>query len=193
MKDFTRINKVFTGALLISLLFMQSCGGTLSYQQAVTKNRKNIEELKRLDDAMFLVEAKSYSLLESKLYELAKEKGYSAAVVELSREFSEKRRNMERELNKVARKEKVSVPVGMKGEHQRIYDRVASTARSDFDPYFLQTLRRITEESEAMYSNHASAGSDAEIRAFAAKRVGIFRNNQDDISRVDNELLQTHR
>ena len=185
------VNKIACSVLMVLLL--SSCASNLSYQQAMDKNRRSLESMEKLEDAQFLVEAQSFNLLEIKLNELATEKGYSADLVNFARKNVTAHEDLGDELAKVSRKEKIRIPGEMKSEHDQKLRELSSIARSDFDARFIDVLEDINDEHTRLFEEHASEANDADVRAFAARKLGMLRVNAEEMSRVDDQLMQTHR
>lgn len=176
-----------------ALLLLGACAGNLSYQQAMDKNRRSLESMEKLEDAQFLVEAQSLNLLEQRANELAMQKGYSAAVVNFAKKNADAYEDFGDDLAKVARKEKIKLPAEMKSEHAQKLDELSSIARSDFDSRFIDILEEINDEHTELFEQQASEANDDDVRGFAANKLGMLRSNLEDMSRVDDELMQTHR
>ena len=191
MKNSTRL--LYTIASAIVLFSLVSCSGNLTYQQALDKNRKSLESMEKLEDAQFLVEAQSLNLLEQRANELAMQKGYSAAVVNFAKKNADAFEDFGDDLAKVARKEKMKLPSEMKNEHAQKLDELSSIARSDFDSRFIDILEDINDEHTELFENQASEANDDDVRGFAASKLGILRSNLEEMSKVEDELMQTHR
>jgi putative membrane protein len=185
---------LFVRATYILMIFaLSSCASNMSYQQALDKNRRSLESMEKLEDAQFMVEAQSFNLLEQRINQLAIEKGYSADLVKFARKNAESYEDLGDELSKVSRKEKIKIPSEMKTEHEQKLQELSATARSDFDARYVDVLREINEENTELFEEQASEANDAEIRAFAAAKLGVLRATAEEISQVDDQLMQTHR
>jgi putative membrane protein len=177
----------------LGALTLASCGGHLSYEKALTKNRQSIESMEKLADAQFLVEAKSFHLLETRLNEAALEKGYSSDLVKFASKNVEDDKDLSKQLSKLSRKEKIKLPSEMKEEHRQLLDRLTSTARSDFDEEFVDILTRVNEDNTRLYEEHSSAAQDADIRSFAARQLGLLRAHAEELEKVDEQLMSKNR
>lgn len=186
MKKFTRF---FIATMIIAM--MAACSSSLSYEQASKKNRKNIDNFDRLADSQFLVEAQSFSLLEKDINALAKEKGYSSEVVRFADSNLKLNQKKQKELTRLARKEKMKIPGELKAEHRRWVSDLTSVARADFDKKFIEILTNINKESTKLYEDKSTTAYDPDVRAFAARYLGEFRNHLNDLSKVDEHLLRT--
>ena len=91
--------KIFLAAICL----LGACSQDLSYQEAMDKNQRKIEDPGKLDDAKFLVEAKSNNLLQVKLAELASTKGYASAIVALAKAQHKQLVEMNEDIDDLAR------------------------------------------------------------------------------------------
>ena len=172
-------------------LLSGGCASTLSYQDAMDKNRRSLDNMDQVADAQFLVDAMSFNLLESRLNQLAIEKGYSATVVSHAKKDLERQEDLQKEIAKLARKEKMKVPGEMKSEHSSYLNEIEGISRADFDSRFVDLIKRINEENEEIFEDQASKANDADIRAFAARKLDMFKTLDQEISKVDDELMDT--
>ncbi len=178
--------------VLIALISI-GCSNNLTYQAAMEKNRRNISEISKLEDANFLTEAASYNLLEKQVAELAMERGYSSVLVDLAREKVEEFEDKEKAISKLARKKKIKIPAELKSEHRIILDRLASSAKAEFDSEFISAMEEVNEEHTELYEEKSSQADDADIRAFAARNLDFLRQNANELAKVDDQLMHTHR
>src|SRR5688500_4123647 len=96
-----RLYKIIGASFTCSVL-LAACTNGISHYDAMSKNQRKIHDPKKLSDAEFLVETKSYNILESRLATLAVTSGYSAAVVSMSRQHLEDHNNLAKELDNLA-------------------------------------------------------------------------------------------
>jgi predicted outer membrane protein len=184
-----------TGNLLcltIVSMLMGACASSLSYDQAMRKNATKIRDTARLDDARFLVDAKSYNLLALQLTELAITQGYAASVVTLAKQNHEDHVEMGKEIEKLARKEKVVLPKTMKPEHEKLLAELTASDRTDFDKNFIRIFKAVSEEDNSNFMNMATDAADADVRSFAARKLDLFKSHQTEFETVDAELLKTY-
>lgn len=179
-------------AMMLVSTAIISCSPDISYQEAMDRNRRKIEDPERLGDATFLVEAKSLNMLEVKLAELATKSGYASAIVNLAKVHLDHHRNMEEDLEDVARKEKITLPASMNDKHTAEYHDVAKADRQDFDKRFIAVMKAINDENTQQYLKMATEARDADVRAFAARKLDMFRTHAEQMEKVENELLNTY-
>lgn len=178
--------------ILCTSVMVMACSRELSYKEALRKNEKDIQDPKRLNDATFLVEAKSFNILESRLTQLASLSGYSSSVVTVAKDNFAEHTAMSKELNDLARKEDIRLPDEMKEEHSAMYDQVATSARGDFDKNFIRTMKAANQENMNKFLGMATGAHDPDIRAFSARKLDMLRTHAGQIENVEKELLQTY-
>jgi putative membrane protein len=178
--------------LFVACALIVGCASRLSYQEALNKNQRKIESTDKLDDAKFLVEAKSINILERELNQSATTAGYAATLVQLAKKNLEDHKNMDKELNKLASKKKIKLPTIMKEEHTALHNELATLAKQDFDKAFIKDLKQINEDNTFKFENMATEAHDADIRAFSARKLDMMRAHAKRLEEVEKELLQTY-
>lgn len=166
-----------------------ACSTSLTYNQAVEKNESNLKSSDMVSDAQFLVEAMSFSILEHKLAQLASERGYAAAVQFYGQKVVKDHEKMNEQLKKLASANDIKVPAQMSEGHKQKYDKVAEASRSDFDKQFISTIEDIYESHINLFKQFATSATDDDIRAFAAKNLGLVRSNEEEADALEEKLL----
>jgi predicted outer membrane protein len=185
--------KLIAGAhILLFGLLAFACSSNLSYNEAIQRNTKRMDDPEKLDDARFLVDAASYNLLATRMAEAAVKSGYSASLVSLAKENLEQHEEMGKDLKKLARKEHMVLPAEMNDEHQRMLAELTSSDRREFDRTYIRILSDITEDDREKFSQMATEAKSEEIRAFAARQLGLFNSHKTQFETVDAELLRTY-
>lgn len=177
---------------LIAAAVLVSCSSSLSYNEALQKNISRIDDSEKLDDARFLVDAASYNIFAMKMAEEAVKSGYSASVVSLAKENYEEHEEMDRELKKLARQEDIVLPAEMNENHQDLFAELKNSDRREFDRNYIRILRDASQEDRGKFSQMATAAESEDIRAFAARKLGLFESHQTEFETVDAELLRTY-
>lgn len=178
--------------LLLMFLLMASCSSTMTYQEAMSKNERRIQDPEKLQDARFLVEAKSFNMLEMRLTENAITSAYASAVVDLARQYLQEYKDMDDDLETLARREKIALPVAMNDKHQGYLSEVITSDRQDFDQNFIAMIRKMNEENKEQYLNMATEAKDADIRAFAARKLDMLRSHATRMDEVEKKLMNTY-
>lgn len=191
MKKLYNSINLYVAFALAAILFT-SCSQDLTYQEAINKNQRKIDDPDRLDDARFLVDAKSFNLLDMRLAELAAANGYAATIVNLAKRDLTNHEDLSKDLNKLSAKEKIAIPDNMNEEHQAILFDLSKAEREDFDRQYLQALNRINDDITRRFTTMATQAKDADIRAFAARRLGMLREQESLLSEVEDALMDTY-
>jgi putative membrane protein len=169
-----------------------SCSSRLSYQEAMNRNARKIDNPENLNDARFLVDATSFNLAEMKLAEAAITNGYASTIVDLSRKHLDELKQMDEDLSKLARKEKVALPAAMSSEHESYVNGVSSIAKEDFDRAYIETVSRINKQNTEKYMTMATDGKDADIRAFSARKLDMLRSHAKALDDAEKKLMNTY-
>jgi putative membrane protein len=184
--------KTILFAVIITTL-LSSCASNLSYQEALNKNQRKMGSMDQVNDAHFLVDAKSFNLAELEMSKLAIQKGYSSSLVNYAKENLKIQNDVAKELQRVARKTKAILPTEMRSEHQTLFNQLSSEGRAEFDGAYVEFLRDLIKENSSLYSDQASKAFNDDVRSFAARKLGLFRNQAEEISKVSDQLMDTNR
>ena len=185
--------QIRTISIALLLMILSGCASNLSYQQALEKNRRTLDNMDQVEDSQFLVEAQSFNLLETRINQLAAEKGYSSELVSYAKRNVDSHKDVQKELSKLSRKTKIKIPSEMKEEHKRILDDLTSTGRADFDAHFIDVLKDVNSENTRLYEEYSTDAHNGDVRAYAARNLGHFRAHAEQLEQVDDQLMQTHR
>ena len=169
------------------------CSNTTTYDEAIQKNRGNFEDPQRLGDAIFLVEMKSLNMFQLALLQLAGQSGYASEVVNLGKEDINLFKTIAQDLTEVARGVEVRLPTEMSQDHHSRLAVIRETPRQDFDRAVVTELRKINEAALGQLTLMATEGSDPDVRAFAARKIGTVRTHLKRVIQVEDGLLTTVR
>lgn len=185
-------NRISAICGLLAATVMAGCSSTLSYNEALQKNINRIEDSEKLDDARFLVDAASFNILATRLAEAAAKSGYSASVVNMAKANLEQHEEMQKELSKLARQEDIVLPAEMNDEHARLLAELTSSDRREFDRTYIRILRDISQQDSQKFSRMATEAQSGDIRAFAARKLDMFKGYETELQTVDADLLRTY-
>lgn len=176
-------------AFVILILTATACSSNLDYNEANQRNKKTIESEELKKDARFLVDAKSYSLLLLEMSELAAETGYSSSVQAFANKVNKDHERLNKQLKQIAGNQKIKLPQEMSKSHKLILQDLTDADRKDFDRRFVRSAERIYEDNIELYKNIATAGANDNIRAFAAKTLGLLRSNQQRADELEDQII----
>ncbi len=170
---------------------MSCCSHTITYDEAIEKNRKNFEDPQQLGDAIFLVEMKSANLLHLELLQTAAQAGYSSELVNLGKEEIGAFKTVAQDLTEVARGEEARLPTEMSKDHEARLAAIRETPRQEIDRAVITELRKLSEAAMSQLKLMATEGSDPDVRAFAARKIGTLRVHLARVIEVEEGLLTT--
>jgi putative membrane protein len=181
------------GKLFLSAIcLLGACSQDISYQEAMNKNQRKIEDPAKLDDANFLVEAKSNNLLQMKLTDLGSKNGYASTIVALAKDQHARLEELSDDIDNLARKEKIAVPDMMDETDNGSFYEVSKSDREDFDKSFVMEMKRVNNDNIQRYAAMATDAKDADVRAFAARQLDVFRTQQQKLEETERALLNTY-
>ena len=183
---------LYFSVFITSALFLAACSGDATYKEALEENREEIEDPKTLEDANFLVEAKSLAILNTKIYTLAADSGYSSALVEFAGKHKEAHEEMEKDLDDLAKDKDIKLPSEMSEEHNAMYYQLSTADREEFDRGFVRITKRINDDSRNLFNRNATGANDPDIRAFAARKLDHLNANASAVNDIEKQLLQTY-
>ncbi|MGK7390455.1 MAG: DUF4142 domain-containing protein [Candidatus Cyclobacteriaceae bacterium M2_1C_046] len=173
----------------LSIIFLSACGSSLTYNEAIEKNNDNYENKEARQDAIFLVDAKSSSLLLKQIGDLGVERGYATVVQNFATKISTDHEGLNERLNSLAKSEKIKVPAEMSERHQQMFNELQTSTRQEFDKNFVRMVERIYEDNIELYKTIATDANDDEIRAFAAQHLNFLRRNEEQADQMEDELI----
>lgn len=192
MKPCLKTLILYLPVLVTCAVFFSACSGDTSYSEALEENREEIEDPKTREDANFLVEAKSLAILNTKVYTLAADSGYSSALVEFADQHKEAHEEMEKDLDDLARDKDIKLPSEMSDEHNAMYAQLSTAGREGFDRSFVTITKRINDDSRSLFNRNATGANDPDIRAFAARKLDQLQANANAVNDIEKRLLQTY-
>jgi len=179
-------------SIVAVLLLVSSCSRDLTYQEALNKNKRHIDDEEKLDDARFLVDARNLNILEIELCELATTSGYASAIVSLAEKNLKDHLRMEEELKDLAYREQISIPNVMDVNDVDAYNKVYRADRQDFDRNFIAEIKEINARNMQKFLLMATDAKDADVRAYSARKLDMLRTHQQRMEEVERELLNTY-
>ena len=186
-----RFSSILNPVYLLMVLITAACSGDLSYEEALQENRENIDDQKTVQDANFLVEAKSLNLLGQSLSTLAADSAYSTALSDFAKTYGDQNEQLADDIKDLAKDKDIKLPAEMSEEHKAIFYQLSSSNRSNFDRTFIDLARRINEETRVLYTRNATEANDPDIRAFAARKLDQLKAHMAEARKVEEQLLQT--
>lgn len=183
--------KILIRLLTICLIAMVGCDQRISYEEALSENKERFKEPGRLEDALFFVRTKSRSTLAGQVLTLTSDSGYSSVAVGFAKATLSEHQKLDEEIAVLAKKKKILLPDELSPEDQILLSQLTSSSRQEFDNTFNSIITRINEDNNSLFTAKATQASDPDIRAFAARKLDLLRVHSQQLSTMQNQLLNT--
>lgn len=175
----------------LPLVVVAACSNPVSYERAIEINEKRIDDEKKRVDARFLVHNKSSFMLQQELMKIAASEGYASAVVTLGKTSKERLEEALDDLKGVANSEDIDLPDEMSLEHQQMLAQVKQAGKAEIDQRLLKVLLQLSEEDRSRFSFRATEAADPDVRAYAARKIGMMREYVQQLESVGAALMNT--
>lgn len=183
--------KLLIGLAIACLLVNAGCSSSVSYEEALTKNKDRFEDPSALEDAKFLVESKSRNMFTIQVLKLASESGYSSVVVNFAKQTLPEHEKLDEEIVDLAKDIDVTLPDELSKEHQTLLSELTSVPKENFDNTFSRIIGSVNEENNSFFTTKATRASDPDVRAFAARKLDLLREHSQLLSTMQSQLLNT--
>lgn len=140
------------------------------------------------NDTKFMMKAASGGMMEVELGQMAQQKAQSQRVKDFGAMMVRDHTQANNELKALAANKNVSVPAAMTEEHQGHVNGMREKTGKDFDKAYMSMMVDDHEKDVSDYSNESNNGSDAEVKAFAAKTLPVLRAHLDSAKSVNDVI-----
>lgn len=170
--------KVVAALLLVGGL--TACGGSSDTEDTTEKtNEERIEATApteaaadaQEDDAEFLAEAASASMMEVELGKLALEKSTSPKVKDFARMIVDDHTKAIADLENIANQKNVALPVALMDKHQKMVDKIKDEKGKEFDKKYLDAMVSDHKEDIEEFKEISEETKDLNVKEFAAKSL----------------------
>lgn len=140
------------------------------------------------DDTKFMMKAASGGMMEVELGQMAQQKAQSQRVKDFGAMMVRDHTKANNELKALAANKNVSVPAAMTEEHQGHVNGMRDKTGKDFDKAYMSMMVDDHEKDVNDFSNESNNGSDAEVKAFAAKTLPVLRAHLDSAKSLNDTV-----
>lgn len=129
------------------------------------------------DDKTFAMNGAQSNMAEIALGRLAVQKTKNADIKKFAQRLIADHSNANTQLKALAAKKAITLPADVKPEQKETYDRIAKLSGAEFDREFMTLMVENHTKSATAYQAESSNGTDAELKAFAAKVLPIVQEH----------------
>jgi putative membrane protein len=164
--------------IAVALLALAGCAETQrGADTVVAAAAAQVNPTLSTSDASFMTIAGRGGIAEVQMAQLAERNGQSPAVKRFARKMLEDHGQTNQAMAAMAQRKQITPPETMGADQQQIYDRLATLRGRAFDRAYAQAMVADHEEDLRAFETEASNGTDAEVRAMAARHVPMLREH----------------
>ncbi len=129
------------------------------------------------DSTKFSSAAAQGGLTEVELGRLAVQRGSNPAVKSFGQRMIEDHSRANDELKSIASKKSITLLTDMNSDQKAMMDKLSKLSGTDFDKEYMSDMVKDHEADAKEFENQANKGTDADIKAFAAKMLPIIQRH----------------
>jgi putative membrane protein len=125
----------------------------------------------------FLTKAAQGGMAEVQLGRLAQEHAASSVVKQFGQHMVDDHTKANNELKTLAAQKNVTLPQEINSDQKSEAEKLSKLSGADFDKEYIQYMVKDHEEDVEEFQKQANGGTDAEVKAFAAKTVPTLQGH----------------
>jgi len=140
------------------------------------------------DSTKFSSAAAQGGLTEVELGRLAVQRGSNPAVKSFGQRMIEDHSRANDELKAIATKKSIALPPDMNSDQKATMDKLSKLSGSDFDKAYMSDMVKDHEADAREFENQANKGTEADIKAFAARTLPMIQRHLQMARDVANQV-----
>ncbi|CAH2598701.1 conserved exported protein of unknown function [Rhodovastum atsumiense] len=162
----------------LALLLLAGCAETQkATDTTVAAAKAQVNPTLSTSDAAFITAAARGGMAEVQLGQLAQTNGRSTAVKRFGQRMVTDHGRANQDLAALAQQKQISLPDGIGAEHQQTYDALAKLHGRAFDRAYAKAMVQDHRSDLQAYQTEAQSGTDADVKAFAARNVPVLQEH----------------
>lgn len=129
------------------------------------------------DSTKFSSAAAQAGLTEVELGRLAVQRGSNPAVKSFGQQMIEDHSRANSELKTIATRKNIALPTDLNSDQKATMDKLAKLSGSEFDKEYMSDMVKDHEADAKEFESQANKGTDADIKAFAAKTLPMIQRH----------------
>ena len=184
-------------AIALSIGLFQACSGnkgkgssdsTTMVTDSTTVKKdsmmKDTSKMTAMADTTFAHKAAVGGMAEVAIAKLALTKTSSDKIKDFAHMMIKDHGKANDELMAIAKKKSMALPAGLDAEHQAKLDSLSKLSGKDFDMAYVTAMVGGHEKTLTLMQNEATSGTDADLKAFAAKTAVVVQKHLDAINKI---------
>lgn len=194
------IKQIKTSVLLISVSISLAIGTACSKEssnQAATSSDPSIKINSTSDvgdaaitgsDLAFVISEAPGEMGEIELGNLAVSKAQSADVKAFGQKMVEDHSKAIQDLIALMKQKNVLLPSDMMPTHIELKDKLSNLSGAEFDKEYVRAMVETHEKDVAAYENVSNTAADADVKAFAAKKLPTLKTHLETLKSMANKM-----
>jgi putative membrane protein len=137
-----------------------------------------------MSDSDFAKEAAMGGMTEVALGKLAADKGQDPKVRDFGKMMVTDHTKANDELKGIARSKHIQLPVRLDDKHRKMSDELGKLSGKEFDTAYVKAMVEDHKEDLELFKSEATHGTDAELKAFAAKAAAVIQKHLTKIQEI---------
>ena len=185
------VEQTKTSVLLLSVSILLALGAAACSNEPGNKGTANSEPLVKTDpakppsdkgdmvvtggDLAFMNDAAPGGMAEVELGKLAVKQAASNDVKQFAQKMIDDHSKAGEDLEALAAQKKVTLPPDVMPKHKEIMDKLSKLSGADFDKEYVKAMVEAHEKDVAAFENVSKTAADADVKAFATKRLPTLK------------------
>lgn len=140
------------------------------------------------DDSKFATTAAAGGMAEVEIAKLAETKTANAQIKDFAAMMVTDHGKANDELMGIAKAKNISLPASLDADHQKKYDDLSKLSGKDFDKAYVDAMVDGHKKTLTLMQDEAKSGSDADLKAFAAKTAPTVQMHLDAINKIHDSM-----
>ncbi len=164
--------------IILSVLAMFAAFGLIACNSEATNS------------SSFTTKAAQGGMSEVQLGNLALAKAQSADVKEFAQQMVTDHTKANNDLKAVADKKSVALPTDTNGEQKSTLEKLSKLNGAEFDKEYVKVMVEDHETDVKEFKAQADSGTDADVKAFAAKTLPTLQSHLDMIKGIRDRMMK---
>jgi len=139
-------------------------------------------------DQAFVKKAADGGLAEVEMAKLAQQKAESSEVKSFAQKLEKDHTQANSELKQVASKKNITLPDSPSKAHQAKHDKLSKLSGAAFDKAYIAAMLEDHQKDVREFSREASAGTDSDVKAFAAKTLPTLKDHLQQVQELSKNM-----
>jgi len=184
------MNKIgYLGVMMFVILSFQSCNSHDQDSIEATESAASTNGNTRLEGEVdFAVQAAVAGVEEVELSKLALEKSTHAQIKEFANIVIKEHGLANEELKTIAKSKNIALPTALDHNYEKLWDDLNGRTAGEFDKKYAEEMINGQQKILNLFEKEAKDGSDAELKAFAAKNASAFKEHLAKIKKIKDTI-----